>query len=553
MGNCVDKIEHSCGTRSGLQVFEEKDGSYNGFCFSCRTYVDDPYQNRPEGYKPPKPEVKSQEEIDEEIKLIESCQTLDLPERRLEAEYLEYFGVKVGVSADDASKPSSAFFPYFNGEGQKVYKARVFEGKKMWAVGSAKDLEPFGWREAKVSGARNLIITEGEFDAVSVFQALKEMNKHNPQYASLNPAVISLPNGASSAKKTISTLLPEIRKRFHKVTLCFDMDEPGRKAVDEAVKLIPTANVVDLPEKDANDCLLAGKQKALARAVNFQGVSVKNTRLVKGEDLHEEAREQAPWGVSWPWKQVTHLTRGIRTGETYYFGAAQKMGKSELVNAIAAHLIKEHQWKIMLAKPEEANKKSYKMLASKVVGKIFHDPQIEFDYDAYDKAGEILRGKVLLVDLYQHLGWDTLKDDIVDAATQGCKAVFIDPITNLTNGMSSSDINTTLQGVAQELAALAKDLDIAIFIFCHLNKPPKGAVPHDRGGRITTDQFAGSSAMGRSCNYMFGFEGNKDPDLAEAQRNLRDLVLLDDREYGEVGRVGLFWDKHTSLFNEVRK
>lgn len=204
----------------------------------------------------------------------------------------------------------------------------------------------------------------------------------------------------------------------------------------------------------------------------------------------------------------------------------------------------------MLAKPEEANAKSYKLVAGKITGKIFHDPDVEFDFDAYDQAGEILKGNLCMVNLYQHLGWDTLKTDIRSASASGCKAVFIDPITNLTNGISSGEANTKLQEIAQELAAMAKDLDIVIFIFCHLRNPESGT-PHDRGGRVLTSQFAGSRAMGRSCNYMFGLEGNKDPELSQEDRNIRKLVLLDDREFGEVGEVPLYWNKSTTLFTEM--
>jgi hypothetical protein len=49
-----------------------------------------------------------------------------------------------------------------------------------------------------------------------------------------------------------------------------------------------------------------------------------------------------------------------------------------------------------------------------------------------------------------------------------------------------------------------------------------------------------------------GLEGNKDPDLPEESRNVRRLVLLEDREFGEVGVVRLYWDHNTQLFNELR-
>jgi twinkle protein len=134
----------------------------------------------------------------------------------------------------------------------------------------------------------------------------------------------------------------------------------------------------------------------------------------------------------------------------------------------------------------------------------------------------------------------------------GVKLVIIDPITNLTNGMSNSDIDSHLKGVAQEASAMAMDLDIHIAFFCHLNKPPKGATPWDRGGVITTDYFAGSSAMARSCNYAFGLQGNKDPELSEEERNVRHLIMLADREFGEVADISLYWDVNTNLFNEMR-
>lgn len=204
----------------------------------------------------------------------------------------------------------------------------------------------------------------------------------------------------------------------------------------------------------------------------------------------------------------------------------------------------------MLAKPEEANVKSVKLIAGKIAAKSFHDPKIEFDEEAYVEATEKIGDKLFLINLYQHLGWETLKADIREAAAEGCEAVFIDPITNLVNGLDAASQNTKLQEIAQELSAMALDLNIVIFIFCHLRNPDSG-LPHERGGEVLSSQFAGSRAMARSCNLMLGLEGNKDPNLTQEERNMRILVLLEDREYGEVGRFGLYWDKNTTIFNEI--
>lgn len=226
------------------------------------------------------------------------------------------------------------------------------------------------------------------------------------------------------------------------------------------------------------------------------------------------------------------------------------MGKSEVVNALAEHLIVEHDWPVFMAKPEEANRKTYQMLVGKAAGRIFHDPNIPFDFEAYDKYEPLIGDKAMMVNLYQHLGWETLKADIYEAVSEGAKAVIIDPITNLTNQLGSAEANEKLVAIAAELSAMAMDLNIVIFIFCHLKAPAAGD-PHERGGKVFSNQFAGSRAMMRSCNYMMSIEGNKDPELPKEERNIRTINILEDREFGTSARVPLYWDDKTGLFNEM--
>lgn len=426
---------------------------------------------------------------------------------------------------------------------------RLIADKRMWAVGTTKEVDFFGWQQAISTGGRKLFITEGELDAVALYQIFKDKNKGTP-YADLSPAIVSVSNGASGAAKQIARMLPEIRKYFKEVVLVLDNDAAGKKAVEETLLVLPEALVANLPLKDANDCLIAGKGVAAYNACQFNASKPKNTRLVRGGELHEAAKEAPAYGVSWPWKHITEATRGIRLGETIYIGAGQKQGKSEIVNTLAAHFISQHGWKVFLVKPEESNKKTYKLVAGKLTGKFFHDPNKPFDEAAYESVKDKLEDDLILLNLYQHVGWDSLKADIRAAAAEGCKAIIIDPITNLTNGMDAASANTKLQEIAQELSAMALDLSVVIFIFCHLRNPDAGP-PHERGGEVLSSQFAGSRAMARSCNLMLGLEGNRDPNLPREQRNVRTLVLLEDREFGETGRFKMYWDENTGLFNEV--
>lgn len=538
---CVEKL-------GSIQVFLRDDGTYDGYDFATNKYVPDPYHDKPKDYKPV-PIKKSKAQIAAEIKEIEECEAQALPDRKLRKETLEYFGVKVGLSEQDGTTPTLHYYPYLKGADVVGYKARLLEDKRMWSVGDQKDVDLFGWQQAIQAGGKKLFITEGEIDALSLYQIFKDHNK-GTQYADFDPAVVSLPHGAGSASRDLTKFLKSIREHFKEVVLVFDMDKAGKKAAEDVMLIIPDAVVAALPAKDVNDCLLEGRSKACYNAVQFNAKKPKNSRIVSGNDLHEKAKVPAEFGVSWPWRHVTDATRGIRLGETVYIGAAPKMGKSEIVNTLAAHCIKEHGWKVFLCKPEESNNKTYKLVAGKLTGKFFHDPKKEFDEQAYDAAGEIMQDKLFMLNLYQHLGWESLKTDIREAALDGCKAIIIDPITNLTNGMDAASANVKLQEIAQELSAMALDLNVVIFIFCHLRNPDGGPT-HERGGAVLSSQFAGSRAMARSCNYMFGLEGNRDPDLDPMERNLRALVLLEDREFGEAGRYKLYWDENTGLFNEI--
>lgn len=568
-GICIDKLPHSCGTRQGLQVFADAEtGKVNGFCFSCRKWVANPYGKEVTVDEVELPEPKTEAEIEAEIAEVDAFQVMDIPSRKLRGKYLDKFGVKISVSEADGKTPTAMYFPiHKKGKLSGYYIKTLDEKKYTWSIGDVRGGEPFGWQRAKGSGAYKLIIVEGKEDAVAV-EAIFDREGDEAYH----PAVIALPNGVNSVKSSLVQIADYANKNFKEIVICFDDDIPGKEATEEAMLIFPNAVTAVLPEKDPNECLVKGKVKAAYKALAFNTHKPKNTRLIRAnKDLHMIAREPTqPGELTWCFPTLQKLMRGVRLGETVYEGAGVKMGKSELLNMQAAHHIKVDGVPVMVAKPEEETKKTYKLMANKMVGGVFHDPDVEFDYEAFDKAGKMLEDKLYMVDLYQHMGWDTLKTDIIHAANEGVKAVFIDPITNLTAGMNAADANTFLTGFAREISAISKDKKIVTFLFCHL-KAPEGNIsydqrqkkyneqiyhglgncPHEKGGSVESAQFAGSRAMMQSANLMLGLEGNKDDDLPQHIRNMRWLKILEDREFGNSATIPLYWNDKTTLFNEA--
>lgn len=574
MSRCVTKIHHDECNKNNLQIFADEEGKIDGYCFSCNTYVSDPFGEGKSLEDLPDVKVKTDEEIQEEIDEIGGFKTVDLPYRKLREAQLSKFNVKVALSEVDGKTPTVIYYPYTKDGKLTGYKAKTTgsgKSKKTWWVGTGKGVDLFGWEEALKSSSRKLIITEGEEDAVAMTAIIDRFTKS--EYQDNKPAVVSLPHGTNSTQpKTWKNLVTKIQKsNFSDIILCFDQDEAGEKAVKAAQTILPDCLVSKLPDNDANACIMNGKGKAAFNSVMFKADKPKNTRLIRADEIYEEAAIPAEFGeLSWPWKTLNSITRGIRYGETIYLGAGVKMGKSELADEIAAHLIQVHKVPILAIKPEQANKLTVKKIAGKIAGKVFHDPKVKYDTKEFLKYSDIVGRNLYLINLYQHVGWETLKVDIRQAVAAGCKAVFIDPITNLTNGLSSSDANTKLQEIAQELSAMALDLNIVIFIFCHL-KSPEGTInketrrkyyekgmyiglgncPHESGGDVVSSQVAGSRAMMRSCNYMIGLEGNKDPELPDDVKNIRNLKLLEDREFGESAIIPLYWNPNTTRFKEI--
>lgn len=551
-GQCLTKLPHKCGSSDALQVFEDDDGTLSGYCFACSTYVADPLGKGKTSADIPKAQrlSKSVEEVQEEMQEIAGLNSLDLEERRLRAKYLEPFGIKVGLSEQDGKTPRLVFFPYTKDGKIVKYKVRLLGEKRMWSVGTDNDVDLFGWEQAISKGAKKLIITEGEYDAVAMSKILDTYTSAN--YRDYIPSVVSLPNGAGNAGRDIGRTYKKINKFFDEVILCFDQDEAGERACKDVLKVLPNAKVATLPCKDANEALLEGKGKAVWRAVQFAAEKAKNTRVVMGSTLREDALKRPEMGLEWPWSDLTKITRGIRRGETYYLGAGVKMGKSVVVDELAANLIVHHGLPVLLVKPEEDKARTYQNLVAKAASRVFHDPEIEFDQEAFDAAEPLIGDKAIILDSYQAIDWETLKEDIRHVVnTYGVKDVIIDPITCFTAGMTASEGNDFLVKMAMEIALLAKELDFTAYLFAHLNAPKTGE-PHERGGEVLSTQFTGSRAMMRACHLMIGLEGNKDPELPDSERNVRKLKVLEDRNLGATGIVKLFYDNKTGRLNEMK-
>lgn len=98
---------------------------------------------------------------------------------------------------------------------------------------------------------------------------------------------------------------------------------------------------------------------------------------------------------------------------------------------------------------------------------------------------------------------------------KGCKAIFLDHTTYLTDGVENQ--NTAAQQLMQGLMQIKNRHRVNIFYVTHLRKS-KTTGTHEEGARITLDDFAGGKASTQYATVTIGLERdmhNEDAEIAE--------------------------------------
>lgn len=536
-----------CGSSDAVTIYLRDDGTHDAHCFSCGGHISDPYSSNPTHVeKKVKSKVKS---AIGEIKTVHAMRSRALPHRGITKETCEHFGVKALSSEKDRATITHQYYPR-TGNGKVLgYKVKRVEDKSFYAIGKVKSSDMFGYTQAMDSGSKTLYITEGEDDTLALYQVLKDFLPE--KWAHLHPAVVSLKDGAGSAVKSIETS-HDLLATFKEVVLVLDMDKPGQAATDQLCKLLtlPT-KVAKFSEKDANDMLLAGKEKQLHKACVFDARVKRPDGIKTVRDLYDEALTPVVWGRPWPWPTMTKFTYGKRRGELIIVGAGAGCGKTEMLKEMIQSDTDEGL-PVGVIFLEEPGAKTLKVLAGKRVNKRFHIPGDDWtDEDLKGALDEMLEED--LINIYDSNGakdWEEIRAKIRWWVVGcGIKDIYLDHLTALTAG--EFDERKALDLMLAEMAGIAEELDFTFVVVSHLTRPDKSRKSHEEGGRVRMADFRGSGAIGFWAHYMFGAERDTQSEDHD-ERNTVILRCIKDRYTGNAtGRtVELTFDHDTGRLLE---
>lgn len=435
---------------------------------------------------------------------------------------------------------------YFDNEGNIIGQKVRTKDKKFKVYGKVNTTCLFGkhlWKSGK-----RIVVTEGEIDCLTIAQL------QDGKYP-----VVSLANGASSAKKTCASNY-EYFDQFDEIILMFDMDEAGRKAVEECAGVLPSGKVrvAVLPMKDPNECYLNGMSKDIMNQIwNAQIWSP--DEVVTAKSLKDRVREamnsEKAVGILFSGQPTLNdKTLGIHQGQVVMVTSGSGSGKSTFIRQQALKWGKDDNHKVGLAMLEENVEETILDLMGLAHGvRLRQSDELKQEIQSdgrYDKWFDELFDTdcFYLYDSFAESNIEKLLANftyMVDVA--GCDIIVLDHLSIVISAMQdeSSDERKTIDKLMTKLKNFAKTKNVAIVVVCHLKNPDKGKT-HEEGRPVTSADLRGSGALRQLSDTIIALERNQQGD----NPNIVKIRLLKCRFTGETGIVGLMeYDKHTGWLN----
>lgn len=480
----------SCGSSDACETYP--DG--HKFCFSCETFTQTDGEPMKAGPTAPRD-------------LIRDLEFIPLKSRKIHQETLVKFSYGVHNGRHVAT--------YYGQDNRPcAQKIRTKDKAFSWK-GDPSKATLFG-QQLWAPGGKQLVITEGEIDCLSVAQAL------SPK---LNWPVVSIPNGAQSALKSIKANLTFVES-FSTIILCFDMDEPGQKAAREVAAILRPGSVkiAQLPggRKDASDCLQAGDD--LGSIIRFQSADYRPDGIINAADIWDtlvdfrEGRCSEAFRLAYP--ELQAKTYGIRKGEITMLTAGTGSGKSTLAHEIGYDLLVNQGLTLGVAALEESDRITGLRYMSLHVNRRLHLDPKGISMAEYQEAFEATAGSGRLM-LYDHFGSlesDALLEKLRYLAV-GCDCDFIilDHISIAVSGLASDDERKTLDILMTNLRSLCENTGVGIIAVCHLRRKGSGQTGHEDGGRVSLADLRGTGGIAQLSDTVLAVERDQQDEDSPSQ------------------------------------
>lgn len=450
--------------------------------------------------------------------------------RKLSESTLRAFGI--------GETRKSILFPCYAPAGELIMvKWRNVSEKKFGVTEANMRPALFGWH-AIPPDARSVAITEGEIDAMSLHQ--------------YGIPALSVPfGGGVGAKQDWIEHEFDNLERFDEIFLAMDADEVGRQAVAEIIDRLGRhrCRVVELPRKDANDCLCSGIsvaeiQACFANAKTQDPNELKNSSEYVNDVIAAFNPTEQETGFRPPWTKCQTLR--FRPGEVTVIAGVNGHGKSEGLG----HLTLEAMDQGLRACVASMEFKPQRWL-QRLVRQAGAVDRPEDDYIA--KIMEWLGQSLWVFDVATTAKRERMLEVFSYARQRYGINLFV--IDNLSKLDIDPDNYNEQRNFVDKLTDFAKEHDVHVILVAHMRKGKDDSEP---GGKF--DVLGGGSITNLADTVLVWFRNRKkeeklrkqdltDDEIEQIEAEPDALCLCEKQRNGEdEPRITLWFDRRSHQF-----
>jgi KaiC/GvpD/RAD55 family RecA-like ATPase len=342
--------------------------------------------------------------------------------------------------------------------------------KKTWQKDVGAGMAHLFGPEFNSGTSQRLYLTEGEFDAASLYEILGQKFP-----------VKSLPSAAISNKFLQHNL--DYLNSFPMVIYAGELDAAGRSAADKLYSVIPEKffYVSMTKHKDANDFLTAGDGEELMWAARKPQKYSPDNFFISDEDVDVAIRTENPYSyVPTGHSGIDDKIRGLVKGGLTFIKAPRGTGKTEVIRYFENGLLRTPDTRIALLHMEEMKSTTYRAMATYHLGcnvRTNLDAEnnnigIDQVVEAAQIAADTENNRTIIFEMRGHDDPLKLLDHTRTAATVfGADYIFVDHVQRLAY-LSSTGVDgatSTLTTLGSRMAQLAKELDIGVIFISQVN------------------------------------------------------------------------------------
>ena len=445
--------------------------------------------------------------------------------RSIDPSVCELYGIQLQL--DSEGSPVRYAFKWPNN-----VKYRGYDEKKFWLKERAALDDLFG-PDFNSGSSKRIYITEGEFDAASLYQIL---GKTFP--------VKSLPSSTLSDRFIKKNY--EYLNSFTEVVYAGEQDPAGKAAAERLYELFPSKfYYVSMSKyKDANEFLMEGAKDDLMWAARKpQRFSPDNFYMgdddIKDTILRENPYSYVPTGHS----GLDNKIRGLVKGGLTFVKAPRGGGKTEMVRFFECGLLQDPDVRIGLMHMEEMRSTTYRAMATYELNTNVRTKEDAAasgvsEADVISAAQKIANDRTVVFELRSHDDPLKLIDYVRMAATvYGVDYVFIDHVQRLAylSQGGADGATSLLTSIGSRMAQLAKELDIGVIFISQVNDD----------GRT---KYAGS--LEEEAIICLKLERDTESD-DEAIRNTTTFIVDKNRPFSRLGNAGsIHYNPTTTVLTE---